>query len=147
MFCLRKPQILKGNREENPSVCSLLGPLILLLPPSNQQFPQFPISTWPRVASLAKKSPSKHCTCHQTLHLATLRDFPLGFQPSCPGSSRSTADADSSRQDIFLQKHFFNALHTLVMAQRSLTLVTKPLVKMSLENQPCCCPHHRQGRC
>lgn len=123
--------------------------LILLLPLSKQQFPQFPIptTTWHRVSSLAKKITiqKKHCTCHQTCILQPSGIFLWDFSPAALEAAESTADPDSSRQDLFLQKHFFNAQQTLVTAQRSLTLVTKPLVKMSLENQPCCCTASRAG--
>lgn len=123
--------------------------LILLLPLSKQQFPQFPIptTTWHRVPSLAKKITiqKKHCTCHQTCILQPSGIFLWDFSPAALEAAESTADPDSSRQDLFLQKHFFNAQQTLVTAQRSLTLVTKPLVKMSLENQPCCCTASRAG--
>lgn len=65
--------------------------------------------------------------------------FLWDFSPAALEAAESTAGPDSSRQDLFLQEHLFNAQQALGMAQRSPTLVTKPLVKMSLENQPCCC--------
>lgn len=148
MFCSRKPQIFKGNREETHSVCSLLCPLILLLPPSKKQFPQFPTPTtiWQRVSSLAKKN--HHPTTARATKPCILQPsgiFLWDFSPAALEAAESAADPDSSRQDLFLQKHFFNAQQALVMAQRSLTLVTKPLVKMSLENQFCCCTASHAG--
>lgn len=146
MLCLRKPRILKENKKEIPSVCSLLPSCCPCLPPrGNSPIFLFPP---PHGTGWLHRPKNPHpATAHATKPCIWQPSgiFLLDFSPAALEAAQSTADPDSSRQDLFLQKHFFNAEQALVTTQRSLTLVTKPLVKMSLENQPCCCTTSHAG--